>query len=491
MALLRSLIQFHTGSVRRLLSAMLPAFLAGLCFLPLCGCGRSSEERTADGRIVLQYWEKWTGFEDDAMQAVVDDYNRSQNRVFVKKLTGLGEIERKLMLATAGGDPPDIAGIWPATIPGFSEKGALTPLDKFIKEAGIHREDYIPVYWDLCSYHGFQWALPSTPTSLALHWNKKLFREAGLDPNRPPQSLDELETMSERLTIVEIKRGGKMVRVHYPDLTAEEKRAKDFKLVQVGHDPQQPGWWMPMWVFWFGGKLWDGQRHITANSPEFIQTFQWLREQSEKYGVDNRRGFGASFGNFQSPQNPFFSDQIGMTLQGVWMYNFVDKYSPQMEWGAAPFPAKDPRAHPLVTIVDADVLAIPKGAHHPREAFEFIRYVNQQGPMEKLCLGQRKFSPLIKVSDEFMKSHPNPYIKTFVELAKSPDAQYAPRLSIWGEYNDEMNVAIDRIMALSATSQQALDAVQGRLQWKMDRVLKRWDAVKDERLKEWSDYDPR
>ena len=180
-----------------------------------------------------------------------------------------------------------------------------------------------------------------------------------------------------------------------------------------------------------------------------------------------------------------------MTLQGVWMYNFIDKYTPQMEWGAAPFPAKDPRAHPLVTIVDTDVLAIPKGAHHPREAFEFIRYVNQQGPMEKLCLGQRKFSPLLKVSDEFMKSHPNPYIKTFIELAKSPDAQYAPRLSIWGEYNDEMNVAIDRIMALSATPQQALDAVQGRLQWKLDRVLKRWDAVKDDRLKEWSDYDPR
>src|ERR1039457_4930575 len=101
MAFLRSLIQLHTSSRRRHLFAMLSAFLAGLCLLPLCGCGRSIEEKTADGRIVLQYWEKWTGFEDDAMQEVVEDYNRSQNRVFVNKLTGLGEIERKLMLATA------------------------------------------------------------------------------------------------------------------------------------------------------------------------------------------------------------------------------------------------------------------------------------------------------------------------------------------------------------------------------------------------------
>src|SRR6266567_1505832 len=125
MAFLGSLEQFHTRPLRRRLPATLPVFLAGLCFLSFCGCARSREEKTADGRIILQYLEKWTGFEDDAMQAVVDDYNRSQNRVFVNKLTGLGEVERKLMLATAGGDPPDIAGIWPATIPGFSEKGAL------------------------------------------------------------------------------------------------------------------------------------------------------------------------------------------------------------------------------------------------------------------------------------------------------------------------------------------------------------------------------
>jgi maltose-binding protein MalE len=96
---------------------------------------------------------------------------------------------------------------------------------------------------------------------------------------------------------------------------------------------------------------------------------------------------------------------------------------------------------------------------------------------------------LIKVSDEFMKHHPNPYIKTFIDLASSPDAQYAPRISIWGEYNDEMNVAIDRTMSLSASPPQALDAVESRLQWKMDRVMNRWDAVKDQRLKEWGDYE--
>ncbi len=466
------------------------AVVTGLAILSLTGCKHKGDERTSDGRLIIDYWEKWTGFEDDAMQAVIDDFNASQNRLFVKKLT-VGEIERKAGCAPAGGDPPDVAGVYSGTITGFSEKGALTPLDKMVQQAGIKRDDYIPVYWDMCNYHGFQWALPSTPATLALHWNKKLFREAGLDPDKPPQSLDELEAMSEKLTIVEINRNGATARVRYTELTDQEKRAKNFKLVQIGHDPQQPGWWMPMWVWWFGGRLWDGERRITANSPECVQAFAWLRSQAEKYGVDNRRSFGASFGNFQSPQNPFLAGQIAMTLQGVWMYNFIDKYAPQMEWGAAPFPAKDPQKYPQVTFADADMLVIPKGSHHPKEAFEFIRYINTQGPMEKLCLGQRKFSPLSKVSDGFIKNHPNPYIRTFIALANSPNAQRVPALSVWGEYNDEMNVAVDRVTALEATPQEALDAVQLRMQWKLDRVLRRWDAVKDQRNKEWSEYDAR
>ena len=474
----------------KLLRSNLQILLVGLLFLPLCGCGRRTNERTSDGRIIVHYWEKWTGFEDDAMQVVVDDFNRSQNRIFVQKLS-ISEITRKVMLATAGGNPPDVAGLWAANIPDFSEKGALTPLNKMIERAGIKAEDYIPVLWMQCGNRGFMWALPSTPTSLGLHWNKKLFRDAGLDPDRPPRSLDELDSMSDQLTIVDIKRGGKTVRLRYTELTDEEKRVHNFKLLQVGHLPTQPDWWLPMWVYWFGGKLWDDDRTITATSPEVLHTFEWFRKHTDKYGIDNLRGFGASFGAFASPQNPFLTGQVAMVLQGVWMYNFIDKYAPQVEWGAAAFPSKDPVHFPQVTIAECDVLVIPKGAPHPQEAFEFIRYVNTQGPMEKLCLGQRKFSPFVKFSDGFVKDHPNPYVKVFIELANSPHAQVSPRLSIWGDYNEELRVAIDRVMSLVMTPKEALAQAQKRTQWKFDRVLRRWDAVKDERIKEWSEYDAR
>ncbi len=464
--------------------------VATICLVVLCGCSPTPRDRTPDGRVIVHYWEKWTGFEGDAMDAVVADFNASQHHILVQKLT-VSQIDHKLILATAGGDPPDVAGLWSHTVPDFAEKNALMPLDKFAAQAGIKSTDYIPVIWQLCCHRGFLWALPSTPASVALHWNKKLFREAGLDPNRPPRRLDELDAMSDRLTIVEIQRGGKTGRVRYTDLTPAEREAKNFSLIQVGHLPQVPGWWMQMWGYWFGGSLWDGNRRITTASPENVAAFTWVQQYAQKLGVDNLRSFGASFGNFSSPQSPFLAGKVAMVLQGVWMYNFISKYAPQLEWGVAPFPAKDPQRFPMVTIAECDVLVIPKGARHPREAFEFARYVNLQKPMEKLCLGQRKFSPLLKVSPEFIARHPNPYIQTFIELAKSPHARYVPQLSIWQEYRDEMQVAMDRILALEAPPQEALDNVQQRVQWRFNRVQCRWDAVQDERLKEWNNYDAR
>src|SRR5687768_15432378 len=62
-------------------------------------------------RVTVIYWEKWTGSEGIEMRKVVDAYNRSQDKIFVKYLSISG-VDNKTRLATAGGNPPDIAGIW-------------------------------------------------------------------------------------------------------------------------------------------------------------------------------------------------------------------------------------------------------------------------------------------------------------------------------------------------------------------------------------------
>jgi len=473
----------HTRGMRTFLSVLLLL----VCLLA-AGCGRRADGRTPDGRVIVSYWEKWTGFELDAMQVVVEDFNRSQSRIEVRMLP-VSQIDVKLMLATAGGNPPDLAGLWSFSVPDFAEKGALTPIDGALRRKGITRETFIPVFWDLCGHRGFQWAIPTTPASLALHYNRAIFRDAGLDPDKPPQSLSELEAMNERLTLVELMRTGQVVRVAYSQLTPEEKQARRFTIVRVGHLPQEPGWWLDMMGAWFGGSLYDGDRRITADAPGNLAAFRWFRDTAEKYGIENLRNYGASGGNFASPQNPFLSGRVAMELQGVWMHNFIEKYAPDLDWGVAPFPAADPVAGKDITIVESDVLVIPRGAPHAAEAFEFMAYICQRGPAEKLALGHRKFTALRDVSPEFFASHPNPHIREFVRLANSRQARSVPRLGIWREYQEEMRVAGGNAMWLVTPPEEALAQVQQRVSWRWERAQARWDHVAEKRQKEWRNRD--
>ncbi len=428
----------------------------------LGGCSRELPPE-AEGRVVIDYWEKWTGFEAEAMQAVVDDFNASQDRIYVRYLP-VSQIDRKLLLAIAGGNPPDVAGMWSYAVAAYSENNALTPLDTYVAEAGIVEEDYYPIFWELGLHRGHLWALPSTPATNALHWNKKLFRDAGLDPDKPPRSLAELEAMNEKLLL----------------------RDANGRIIRLGHNPQEPGWWNASWVAWFGGEPWTPEDGMLADSPQMREAFAWFESYPERFGGHDLQQLRNSFGNFASPQNPFFTGRVAMTLQGPWLYNFIKDYAPEdFEWGVAPFPSLDPERWPGVTIAESDQLVIPAGAKHPEEAFEFIRYVQQQGPMEKLCLGQKKFSPLVEVSDAFYAEHPNPYIKVFADLAASPNAARTSPITIWNEYRNEMTNAVDTVFLGDATAEDLLPPLQKNMVEAYDRAQERWERVAEQREEEW------
>lgn len=413
--------------------------------------GGCSPPASHNGKVVVSYWEKWTGFEGKAMRAVVDAFNGSQDRIFVDLLT-VSQVDRKMLLATAGGVPPDVAGLWSNNVNVYAEKNALLCLDPYLRKAGITPDYFLPCYWRLCQHEGKTWALLTTPATIALHWNKRLFREAGLDPERPPQTIEELDEYAAKLT----------------------KGDTNGKIVQMGFIPSEPGWWNWAWGCFFGGRLWDEGERITANCPGNIRAFEWVQSYSKKYGASALQVFQSGFGNFSSPQNAFLSEKVAMEIQGVWMYNFISKYAPKLEWGAAPFPPPANRPDLAnVTVAEADVLVIPTGAKHPDEAFEFLKFVNSQPGMELLCMGQRKHTPLRQVSQQFLRNHPNPYIGVFMDLAKSRNAICTPRLSLWNEYADEMATAFDNIWLQRATPRQALDLVQQRIQKKWDRELRR------------------
>ncbi|HOS93358.1 MAG TPA: extracellular solute-binding protein, partial [Armatimonadota bacterium] len=126
------------------------------------------------------------------------------------------------------------------------------------------------------------------------------------------------------------------------------------------------------------------------------------------------------------------------------------------------------------SIVEEDILVIPAEAKHPDEAFEFLKFVASEPGMELLCTGQGKNSPRVRTSPKFMAEHPNPYIRVFSDLAKSPNAVTTPAFSLWQEYSTEMTTAFDDIWLLRASPAAALQKVQARMQAKLDREIRQW-----------------
>ncbi len=435
----------------------------------LCACGGKRDPQ--QGKVVVQYWEKWPAFEAAAMRAVVDDFNASQNRIFVD-YTAVSQMDHRLTLATAGGVPPDVAGVAGKSLPSYAENNALLPLDRLAAQHGVKREQYIDVFWRICSYRGHLWALPTTPASLALIWNKKMFREAGLDPNQPPRSIAQLEQFNEKLT----------------------KRRPDGRLAACGHLPAEPdsgpgtaGWYDDIWGWWFGGKHWDGDRTITTDSAQNVAAYDWVASYPRRFGASDLLAFRDGCGTFASSQNPFFTGRLAMVIQGPWIYNFIQMFAPaDFEWGMAAFPSAFGDQLKDVTMVETDALVIPTGAKHPAEAFEFMQYVNSQKPMEKLCLAQRKFSPLRECSPDFFRHHPNPYIAQFLALAKSPNAHFIPQMTTWPIYSADLTQAFERVWAGQASAPEALAEVQRHEQQAFNRRQERWDRLSVQRLAEWN-----
>ncbi len=432
-----------------------------LLFVSLCAClatlalpTRALAEDDSvgpNGGVRVKYWEKWTGFEKDAMQSVVDDFNRSQHRVFIEYLSISG-VTQKTLIATAGGNPPDIAGLAAADIVDFADKNALVQLDELARGTDIREERYLPVYWQMGLYKGKQFGLVSAPAVMALHWNKDMFRDAGLDPEKPPATIAELNAFSDKLTTL-----------------------KNGQIERMGFLPVEPGWWPYGWFYFFDGKLVDG-KNITIDSPENVQAFTWIQSYSKQYGTTALQNLTSTFGNMASAQNAFMSRKVAMVFQGVWMGNFIDKYAPDLHWGAAPFPSVA-AGGPPVALSDADMLVIPRGAKHAQEAFEFLKFFSAQAETEKLCAGQRKNSPLRELSANFIKDHKNPYIGMFQALAGSPRAVYAPPITVWHQYNNEINEAFSRVWLGEASPRDALADTKRVMQKEWDRELERQAKV--------------
>jgi multiple sugar transport system substrate-binding protein len=460
---------------RAILLLMLSSGAALLAFGP-----RPNAE-VPPGRIVLNYWEKWTGPDAAAMRTIVDDFNDTvgaEKGIYVRNIS-LANVQHKTLAATAAGVPPDIAGLWTAQLVQYALRGAITPLDDLAREYGIDKSDYKPIYWDICNYQGQLYALPTTPAVVAMHYNKRFFYEAadklnaaGLDPTRPPLDLAEFDRYAQLL---------------------DKPIPGTNRLARAGYFTMDTGWYIVYSQVWFGGGAWDPARQkYTLLRPENIAAYEWVASYSKRMGAEAFMDFKSGLGGFASPTNPFLAGSVAMIQQGPWLANYIETYNPDMsqvivpfalepflprvmrpfnyEWAVAAFPSAVPGERGRdVSYNETDILVIPRGAKHPRESFEFLAYMQRPQVMEKLGKLTGKHSVLRTNSEDWVYAHRNPYVDVFDRLAASPNAVAIDQTPIYTEGMTELDVAAQQIYLLQKTPTEALAEAQQRLDARLAR----------------------
>lgn len=83
-------------------------------------------------------------------------------------------------------------------MPDWAARGWVAPVDCAVPDYQIAQ--YPEGYWNAAEYQGKHYFVPHIVQPYIFLWNKKLFKDAGLDPNRPPRSWDELLSYAQKLT---------------------------------------------------------------------------------------------------------------------------------------------------------------------------------------------------------------------------------------------------------------------------------------------------
>ncbi len=138
--------------------------------------------------------EFWTISLQPSCTAYVRDligrYERSHPGVRVRWIdVQLQALDQKLLAAIAGGVPPDVVNLNTETTIRMAEAHALVDMDSAVPAAV--RARYFPNVWASLRLGGRAYGIPWYVEPDVLAYNRALFRRAGLDPARPPATMDE------------------------------------------------------------------------------------------------------------------------------------------------------------------------------------------------------------------------------------------------------------------------------------------------------------
>jgi multiple sugar transport system substrate-binding protein len=417
--------------------------------LLLSACG--AQTPTNSKPEVLRVWIQW-GDNPQQIQTLFDKYT-AETGIKVEVTAPL-ETD-KILPALTGSEPPDVLVLSGGDlVKSYYNEGLVDDLTGAVQTGNIDLNDFFEAPLDQCKMGDKLLCLPWGTDMYALFWNKDLFEAAGLDPETPPATLEELAEFSDKLT----------------------KVAADGTIEQIGFLPDQAWGHSDLYLQMFGG-FWynaDGTR-ITANSQPVIDAMKWQQQFYTKYGVDNVMAFSSGWADaYMSADYPFYTGKLAMYVDGEWMTgpNFISAFKPEASYGVAAFPP--PADHPEranTAVVQGTVAVIPSGAANKEESAKLLAWMMSPAIVaEEFCFNANL--PTSKKAAEDPCFTSNPKFKIFTDLVSSPNAKIIVTTPISLEFNDAWALVEEQVLHTGADPQPLLDQLQAEFEVKLAEALK-------------------
>ncbi len=445
-------------------AAVLPLILAALW--PDTAGSDAEKAALREGRAVIVFWDRHSGHEHAERLKLINEFNTGQREVYVRALpVGYNALMEKTLTSIAGGAPPDVMSLDGSVIAQFALEGLFLPLDELVAETPeLGPEAYFPHIWPMVCFEGHVWAMPTTTDSYCLVWNKQAFAKAGLDPERPPRTIDELNEYAARLTV----------------------RGPNGSIEQMGFLP-----WLPwdntyLWGALFGGKWYDegSGRVVCGNDPAIIASLAWQKSytinpdnpDNPAYAMDPGmvNAFSKGLGEYMSANNPFYTGKVAMMPEGEWQVAFIPKFAPGLDWGVAPIPQPEGTAPAAFspTIV-GDV--IPVTSRHPEAAKKYLRWFYSPRPGGGT-------SPASDYNERIRNVPPrrddalqprfmdNPKFRVFIEQMLDRKIEILPVMPVQRYLTDQMERQRERVVMGLATPEEAARMVEDMANRELDRI---------------------
>lgn len=371
-------------------------------------------------KVKLTLWYALSGASGKVFEATVQKFNDTNPNIQVTAIFqgSYADIAQKLTAAVTAKTLPDVAQMGGA--PTMADSGVIIPIGDLVSKADL--DDIYPGFWDYNKMGNKIISMPFNHSVPVLYYNKDLFAAAGLDPNKPPTTWDELVTAAKALT----KPGQWGLNTH-----------------------TDTHWYLSAMIMQNGGKiLSDDGKKVVYNSPEGIEALQFWGDLVTKYKVmppNQHAQAGADF----------VSGKLAMIMRSSAALGSISAEA-KFNVGAAPLPCKKICSEPLG---GASILIFKSTPEKQKAAWEFTQWLT--APQNTVDLFIRLgYLPLRKSVVD------NATLKAYIQ--KSPNAQalvdatkYAsaiPLFSELGNSDGQLRKAIEKVELGAASPKDALDA---------------------------------